>query len=80
MRLARGVLISLPNMEKSLQSLKVGEGIPIHAEHYHFDCFDAGFFFGGGRGQATPRSTKMLNHCVESDHFFSLEEKKSIEA
>lgn len=39
----------LPNMEKSPQSLMVGDGPPVHVEHYHFDCFDA--VFGGERGQ-----------------------------
>lgn len=47
----------LPNMEKkSAEFLGEGGMGPIHAEHYHFDCFDAVYRGGGGeREKREPR-------------------------
>lgn len=64
-------------MEKKKSAEFLGEkggGMgPIHAEHYHFDCFDA-VFRGGGEGrerESSPESAAtqpgMFNRCFNDD-------------
>lgn len=44
---------------------------PIHAEHYHFDCFDAGFGLDGCRGGGEAESP-VSTGCTPSSFYFSL--------
>lgn len=71
-----GVGFFLTWRKKSLRSFseRKGGGMgPIHAEHYHFDCFDA-VFRGGGEGrerESSPESAAtqpgMFNRCFNDD-------------
>lgn len=60
----------LPNMEKSLQSLQVGEGAPFML---NITILIALMPFLEGEGIACPtqQSTKMFNHCRESNQILS---------